>query len=134
MRRKVLFSRPVGVLEVEQYAVWYLSLTPNASRSGDLGHTLARRCFSDEQLQGPGNIAVTEADERRLVDWATPLSSLEETKGIAADRLNIHCEKGRQLRLQSRQPGSVVGYITSQHLPSDFCKQSLQRAADKARL
>ncbi|KAF1784689.1 hypothetical protein GQ600_6042 [Phytophthora cactorum] len=44
---------------------------------GNVGHTIARCRFTDDQLKEPGAVVVTEADIQELEDLAKPFSSLE---------------------------------------------------------
>ncbi|KAG2967676.1 hypothetical protein PC119_g24411 [Phytophthora cactorum] len=56
---------------------------------GNVGHTIARCRFTDDQLKEPGAVVVTEADIQELEDLAKPFSSLEEMKQMAEKRLNL---------------------------------------------
>ena len=80
---------------------------------GNLGHTVARCSFTDEQLRGPGGIVVTEGDVRGLKDLAKPFSSVAELKNMAAQRLEVQ-RRAKLVAQQAVTPSEPMA-VAGQH-------------------
>lgn len=78
---------------------------------GELGHTMARCRFTEDQMCGPGSRVATDREIAALQDLATPFHSLDEIKETAARRLNL--QHGKDKRAQEAVAPSATDASTS---------------------
>lgn len=103
-----------GVVRLLWFGTIIVIKHPNVGRRiqclqcGNLGHTVARCRFTDEQLRGPRGVEVSEEEITHLEDLARPFSSLEEMKTMADKRLKLQqaAEAAAQAAVTPEEPAN----------------------------